>query len=299
MKILISDTDSGHSDLVEQAFLAGYNAYGTFAGTIEKRIEDLSVSLSYAQANSFEIVIRSITGMSSSITLALTRYPGVQVIMPAGSNNFQQIYNSGGNLPNIIVTGAGDTENETGYDIEFFAPDIITTEPDLSSFSNAYIAGQLAYIADTLTVNLWTARYLARIAGNEWTAENGYGLINVAEAIAAYDTEINYNSLDPYIPRIGTTPVLNSSKISTDINLFFSVSNAALYEIWKAVNSDNFTLLEETAETSYTDEVLSSGTYKYKVRGKFDNAYGEEEISDYSTVAEIKQMIQREILLNV
>lgn len=282
MKILISDTDSNHANSVEQAFLSGYQNYGQFNGEITIRLESASASLSYAYSNDYKIVIRSTTGLQSTIPLALGVYPDVQMVMPAGSNTFTQVFDSVGELPNIIVTGAGDSNNETGYDIEFFAPDIITGEPDYSSFSNGYIAGQLAYIADTLNVNLWTARYLARQAGSTYNNQDGYGIIDVPTAISLYDSEINYDELDPF-QLFGSISTLNFERGDKRVLLTWgSVFKATNYNVYKSINGGNFVLLNSVSGTSYLDVNLSYGNYKYKIK-----ANNQTEETEYSNIVEI------------
>jgi len=129
----------------------------------------------------------------------LLKYPDVQCFIPAGSNSHYQIYDSGGDLPVIVVTGAGDTENETAWDIEFFAPDPLTPEPaDASSYSNPYIAGQIMKIMDTLDCTMWEARHRARMTSSRadnWDAVDGFGLIDVSAALV-YSGEI---PADPYV----------------------------------------------------------------------------------------------------
>jgi len=284
MKILISDIDANHSNLVEQAFLLGYNAYGVFTGTIEKRIESLSTSMAYAAANGFEIVIRSTTGMTSNISLAAGYYPDVVLFMPAGTNDYIQIYDSdeGTDENKIIVTGAGDDANETGYDVEFFAPDPITIEPDLSSFSNAYIAGQFAYLADTLDVSLHIARLLFRYVSQGYTNQNGYGKCLIPEAIDYYENAT--------IEHIGEVGAITASLYDEDNFLLTiePITNADTYQIFQSVNGGVF----ESITTPIIDLQGSSsgyGIFKFKYKGYFDNTLGIEE-SEFSEEVTISRL---------
>jgi hypothetical protein len=235
-----------------------------------------------------QLYIKSYTGMSGMIAEALASYPDIVTFMPAGSNTpNDHVYNSNGILPNIIVTGAGITSNLTGYDIEFYSHDSIDNDsPDLSSFSNGYIAGVLTYITNYLNVNIWTARYLLRVAlGNSWTPQNGYGKVTpqIAEtAMGLYNPLTDYNALDPFIARLGTIGTITGVKTDQNVVLTLSpVTNATSYEIRK-----NGVLLAVQSGLTYTDALTASSVYDY--RGKFTNIYGEVEYSEYSDSIEIK-----------
>lgn len=181
-RVIISDDagDDTHRENTRLAFIAGYEcAGGTWQDSIWVYNNTLQNALIQGSNLSTEIVIRSTTGLTSYIALAESYAPDIMTFMPAGSNSHIQVYNSGGVLPDLIVTGAGDLVNETGYDVEFYSLDPITNEPDLSSFSNAYIAGMMMYLADTLNVSLWQIRDTLRTRlGNTWSLENGYGLVS-------------------------------------------------------------------------------------------------------------------------
>ena len=162
-----------------------------------------ALGIADALSEGCQLYIKSYAGMSWTIAEALASYPDITTFMPAGSNtpNYH-VYDSNGILPNIIVTGAGNTSNNVGYDIEFYGHDPYNNDT-ASSFSNGYIAGVMTYIANYLNVNIWTTRYLLRTAlGNTWNSQNGYGKVTpaIAEiAIGLYDPQIDYNALDPFI----------------------------------------------------------------------------------------------------
>ena len=228
-----------------------------------------SATIAEASASGCQFYIKSYTGMSSLIATALLSYPDIQTIMPAGSNTpGDHIYDSGGNLPNIIVTGAGDNANETGYDVEFFSNDPITLETtptdeqDLSSFSNGYIAGQLACIINTLQCSVWEARYRSRmtssLSGN-WVNTNGYGKINVASAIA-YTGSISY---DPYSYSFGIIDSLSSNKLNkTSYEITIpNIEFAESYQLYK----DSVLYNTYSSTTSVVESITSSNNYKYKV----------------------------------
>lgn len=188
--------DEEHAAYCKTSFIDGYeSAGGTWTDSIQIQYDKtLDYSFQSADTNGVDLIIRSYTNAQSYVSTANTYYP-VYLFFPAGSNTHTQVYNTSGNLPSMVLTGAGTTSNLTGYDIEFYGIDPIFG--NLSSYSNAYIAGQLLYIADQLGVDLWTARYLAR-ESRTWTAENGYGSINIANAISSYDSQIDYSQFDIY-----------------------------------------------------------------------------------------------------
>lgn len=201
-RVIISDNagQEAHAEAIKSAFIQGYeSAGGTWSDSIQIQYNwSIENSFKSADTNGVDLIIRSYTGMVSYVSLANTYYP-VTLFYPAGSNDYTQVYNSQGNLPSIVVTGAGDLANETGYDIEFYSPDPITTEPDLSSYSNGYIAGQLLFIADSLSVPLFVARQLAIEVGDILSDENGYGTVKIIDAINAYNPQTDYYTLDNYL----------------------------------------------------------------------------------------------------
>lgn len=187
VEVFISDVELGdHANYVRNSMIYGFGESiessdftieaGTFSETIASAIS-LGIS----------IFVRSTTNMANHINEAQSHYPGIQCFMPAGSNDHIQIFDSGGNLPSIIVAGGGDIENETGYDIEFFDVDPFTPEPrDWSSFANGVIAGKILKIKAALNCSFWEARYRARQTASGsgvWNNVNGYGVINVEAAI--------------------------------------------------------------------------------------------------------------------
>ena len=197
MKVLISDTDSTHAASVLSAMESGYGASLTGEYIIRTDL-GLAAHMAYAQANGISLVVRSTTGCSTYVSTAAYYYSDVQLIMPLGSNSAIEIA-SPATVPVMVTTGAGDSENETGYGpgLEFFAPDPITLEPDASSYSNGYIAGQLLAIKEGRGSSWWSARYAARKTASgsgSRTDADGYGLIDASAAIA-YSGGI---ATDPY-----------------------------------------------------------------------------------------------------
>ena len=187
MKVLISDTDSTHAASVLSAMESGYGASLTGEYIIKTDL-GLSADMDYAQRNGISLVVRSTTGCSMFVMLAAYYYTDVQLVMPLGSNSSVEI-ETPATVPVMVTTGAGDSANETAYGpgLEFFAPDPITLEPDASSYSNGYIAGQLLAIKEGRGGSWWNARYAARKTASgsgSRTDADGYGLIDTSAAIA-------------------------------------------------------------------------------------------------------------------
>ncbi len=187
--ILISGFGGQHDLDVKQSFLLGYSNYdsSSFSGNVDL-FNDYAISSSFTHAenNNYDIIIRSTTGLSSYISIA-NQHPTVELIMPSGSNNHIETFT--GNLDDcpIIATGAGLTSNVTGYQIDFYSIDPISSE-NLSSFANGYIAGQIAFISDYLGISIDEARSLARESGSKggiYDYHNGYGRIIINDAIAS------------------------------------------------------------------------------------------------------------------
>jgi hypothetical protein len=187
--VLISGFGGQHDLDVKQAFLLGYTSYdsSSFSGNVDLFFDyGISSSFNHAENNNYDIIIRSTTGLSSFISVA-NQHPNVELIMPSGSNNHIETFN--GNMEDcpIIATGAGVTSNVTGYQIDFYSIDPISTG-NLSSFSNGYTAGQIVFISDYLGISIDEARTRARECGSNggiYDYRNGYGRIIIEDAIAA------------------------------------------------------------------------------------------------------------------
>ncbi len=187
--ILISGFGGQHDLDVKQAFLLGYSNYdsSSFIGNVDLFYDyAISSSFTHAENNNYDIIIRSTTGLSSYISIA-NQHPTVELIMPSGSNNHIETFT--GNLDDcpIIATGAGLTSNVTGYQIDFYSIDPISSD-NLASFANGYIAGQIAFISDYLGISIDEARSLARESGSNggiYDYHNGYGRIIINDAIAS------------------------------------------------------------------------------------------------------------------
>ena len=179
-KVIISGYGGQHDLDVKTAFLIGYASYNNtpFTGEVILYSNTLQLSFDYAVANDYDLIIRSTSGLSTGLRLA-PDYPTVELVMPAGSNTFTQVFFGDVITSPVVITGAGVDSNLTGYKLEFYGIDPVT-ELNYSSFSNGYIAGQLAFISNTLNVSFDSARALARVKGSEngvLDFYNGFGEI--------------------------------------------------------------------------------------------------------------------------
>lgn len=179
-KVIISGYGGQHDLDVKASFLLGYASYNntSFTGEVILYSNTLQSSYDFAVANNYDLIIRSTSGLSTGLRLA-PDYPSVELVMPAGSNLYTQVFFGDVLTSPVVITGAGVDSNLTGYQLEFYGIDPVTSL-NYSSFSNGYIAGQLAFISNTLNVSFDSARVLARLKGSEnGTLDfyNGFGKI--------------------------------------------------------------------------------------------------------------------------
>ena len=184
-----------HDLAVANAFIAGYNSYGIWDDTLDM----VSTSINSAYTSGYDLYIKSYTGATSHFSEADQTWNsgnGMLVVMPLGSNTYAHMLQSDSLMSTLVLVGAGNDSNQTAYSIEFFGPDAYGNTWPASSFSAGYIAGQLAFIRDSLGCSWWEARYRARATASSvpWSYKNGFGKINVLAAI-------NYSGAikdDPY-----------------------------------------------------------------------------------------------------
>ena len=193
-KVLISGWGGQHDIDVQTAFHLGYESYdGTeFQGEVLVYPNSLQNSFIYADQNGYEMIIRSTTGLMTGMIIA-PDYPDIKLVMPSGSNNFVQTYSGDVMTSPVIITGAGIDSNVTGYKVEFFSEDPITTE-NLSSFSNGFIAGQLAFISNTLACSIDSSKCLARDTGSEdgeFDPFSGFGKIITENVLSPFPVELS------------------------------------------------------------------------------------------------------------
>ena len=185
-KVIISGYGGQHDLDVKTAFLIGYGSYNNtpYTGEVILYTNTLQTSYEYAVANDYDLIIRSTSGLSTGLRLA-PDYPTVELVMPAGSNTFTQVFYGNVITSPVVITGAGVDSNQTGYQLEFYSIDPITSV-NFSSYSNGYVAGQLAFIANTLNCSFDSARALARAKGSEngvLNFYNGFGEVQPGNII--------------------------------------------------------------------------------------------------------------------
>jgi len=280
-KVLVSgEVGFEQHDLdVATAFLIGYGSYDStpFPGTIDVYSYNLETSFIYADVNSYNLIVRSYEGLSDAIITAAD-YPSIKLVMPSGSNIFEETFTGDVINSPVIITGAGVDSNVTGYQIEFYSVDPITPDT-LSSFANGYIAGQLSFIANKRGCSFDDARMLARKNSSSngiFDYYNGFGAINIGMAI----NDPLPVELSSFSASVKGSRVLLEWKTETEINdLGFNIerSSAVTKTRWKTIgfvkgngNSNS------TKYYHYTDTGIDKpGVYNYRLKqinndGSFD-----------------------------
>jgi len=207
IRILIWDTLIPHANNIITAISTGYGSDISSQCLIVPSDPFVSASLN----NDIIAIVRSYSGWQSNVSQSLGVYPNTLTLFPVGSNNFELVsITQESQIPPIVLTGAGDVgyedKNNTGYGIEFWDSDLtLSSTSDESSYSTGIILGKLLKIKDTLNCSWWEARYRARKTAvrnesnrvtSEWDLYNGYGIINVIDAINYNDEIIS----DPFLP---------------------------------------------------------------------------------------------------
>jgi len=189
MKILISDTDSGHAN----SLVPYIEAYHDTAD-ITIRIEDLSASVTYAIANDFPIICRAITGLSDSRISGAGMDAwagGVGIVHAHGANT--HTYQADPSAVGVIcAVGHGDGTpgnfGSYGPGLEFFA------EENTQSETTAMLTGMIAELMTQR--NEWdfhAARQALRQTASNWSFgdpedgrvdDGGWGLVDFAAAQA-------------------------------------------------------------------------------------------------------------------
>lgn len=218
-KVIISGYGGQHDLDVKTSFLLGYASYNNTSFTDEVILysNTLQSSYDYAVANNYDLIIRSTSGLSTGLRLA-PDYPSVELVMPAGSNVYTQVFYGDVITSPVVITGAGEDSNMTGYQLEFYSIDPIT-ETNASSFANGYIAGQLAFISNTLNVSFDSARALARAKGSEngmLDFYNGFGEVQPENII----TDPLPVELTSFVAKIVGKSIILNWQTATEINNF-------------------------------------------------------------------------------
>ena len=270
-KVIISGYGGQHDLDVKNAFLIGYASYDNtpYAGEVILYSNTLQTSFNYAVANNYDLIIRSTSGLSTGLRLA-PDYPTVELVMPAGSNVYTQVFFGDVLTSPVVITGAGEDSNQTGYKLEFYSEDPITGT-SLSSYANGFVAGQLAYIANTINVSFDSARTLARLKGTEngeWDFYNGFGEVQPGIIL----TDPLPVELTSFTAKLIGKNVRLSWQTSTEINNFG-------FEVERFENSDwvkigfvngNGNSNSPKDYSFIDDKVKTDGTIKYRLK-QIDN----------------------------
>ena len=282
-KVIISGYGGQHDLDVKNAFLIGYASYDNtpYAGEVILYSNTLQTSFNYAVENNYDLIIRSTSGLSTGLRLA-PDYPTVELVMPAGSNVYTQVFFGDVLTSPVVITGAGEDSNQTGYKLEFYSEDPITGT-SLSSYANGFVAGQLAYIANTINVSFDSARTLARLKGTEngeWDFYNGFGEVQPGIIL----TDPLPVELTSFTAKLIGKNVRLSWQTSTEINNFG-------FEVERFENSDwvkigfvngNGNSNSPKDYSFIDDKVKTDGTIKYRLK-QIDND-GQFEYSDVISV---------------
>jgi len=231
-KVIISGWGGQHDLDVKNSFYFGYSSYDSteFLGEVILYSQSLQNSFEYAEQNDYNLIIRSAIGLASGILIA-PDYPSIKLFMPSGSNSFVQAFS--GDLINspVIVTGAGLDSNVTGYKLDFYSVDSIT-EGNASSFSNGYVAGQLAFIANSLQCSLDSARVLARSTGSEnglFDHYSGFGRI-IIENILTDPLPVELSS---FTAKVFNNDILLNWQTETEVNNYgFDIERRVCNKDW-------------------------------------------------------------------
>ena len=240
-KVIISGYGGQHDIDVKNAFLIGYSSYDQtpFSGDVILYSNTLQSSFNFAVANDYDLIIRSTSGLSTGLRLA-PDYPSIELVMPAGSNVYTQVFFGDVITSPVVITGAGEDSNQTGYKLEFYGIDPISTT-NASSFSNGYIAGQIAFISNTLDVSFDSARTLSRAKGTEngnWDFYNGFGEVQ-PQYIVTNPLPVELSSFTAKV--IGKSIRLNWQTMSEINNFGFDIERASTLPLqsWEKIGFVN------------------------------------------------------------
>jgi hypothetical protein len=179
----------------------------SLSGNIITHQSTIGDCVSFAIANSYNVIIRSYIGVwSYKLEWDVAYANNIQVVHAHGSNSHILLSTPPYIVQSAICCGGGVTANERsyGYGLEFF--DYGTTGDTEESWSTAVVAGKLCNILDGVSGTMVNARYRAQMTGSSnqiWNINDGYGLINVSAAINYYTIpesppRMNRITLSPY-----------------------------------------------------------------------------------------------------
>lgn len=287
-KVIVSGYGGQHDLDVKTAFLIGYSSYNNaqFLGEVILYSNTLQSSFDFAIANDYDLIIRSTTGLSTGLRLA-PNYPTVKLVMPAGSNDFVQVFFGDVITSPVIITGAGIDSNQTGYKVEFYSIDPITNY-NYSSYSNGYIAGQLAFVSNTLNCSFDSARVLARNNGSEngiIDFYDGFGEI-YPEKIITTPLPVELTSFTASL--VNQNILLNWQTVTEVNNYGFEVERKSnvkgeMSDVWGKIGFVNGNGNSNSPKSySYEDNNLTPGKYSYRLK-QIDN----DGKYEYSNIIEI------------
>lgn len=274
--------DATHDGYVYNEFLLAYPTFDTNNAVHRDFAIISSATFDSAVANGCKIIVRSTIGASGILETAKKYYPDILLIMPTGVYPLTNLWS--GDLPCIVLTGAGEETNMTSYKVEFWDNYQVATCPPeyvwCPSYSNGVVAAKLTAIRDYAIANnldssLWAVRWNARQWGSYFidymvaSAQDGYGMIYYEGAIEHYSSPPQ----DPYTAIDSVSiPIVNPDKDK----IYFQVTasqNARGYQIIK-----NGIIIDATTSTIYTDNTVSrtnSSTpiiYQYRILGAEGNS---------------------------
>jgi len=284
-KVLISGENTAHDTDVKNSFMIGYASFdGTqYTGQIDIHADYIPLyAIRYAHNNGYQIAVRSYTGLNPAVDDTARCYPDVQLYMPAGSNNFEYICNLNMSNNAVVVTGAGKDTLVTGYPVEFYSIDPITTA-NASSFSNGYIAGQIAYIANHYGLSLAQARTVARNNSIKYQGPQFvvYGKLNESAGISLLPVE-----LTSFAGKYQQKNIHLSWSTATEVsNLGFDIERSTDKTKWQKIGFVNGHGNSNSPKNySFVDISVVENNYFYRLKqidtdGKFE----------YSKVIEISK----------
>lgn len=259
MRVWVSDAEEGgeHGTNVKSAISTGYGSDISdeinLVEAAEYSVAQVKADMLLAYNAGYELFVSSAYGGNYFLTEAKSYYPSMLCVFPNGTNHHES--NGSYTIPEIaVIAGAGDSNNETGYPIEFFDNDPISDPNDYSSFSNGAIAGKLLKIKDGRgshwTDALQSARATASL--NSLDNEDGYGIIDIDSAVA-YTGDIGLT--------VGDITASRTSGMSVSLTLD-RVIDATNYAIYR----DSVLISTQTGLT-YTDTLPDYGVYEYTYKG--------------------------------
>lgn len=279
IEIVIVDPDdspSGHGAQIRSEILIG--AEQDISDKIEIYTGGFYAGMQHAHDIGAFLVVRSYTGLTSTIQEALSHKDHFILLMPLGSNLSQEL-SLPTSLPPILSSGAGDSLNRTGYGEGLWCWDtelsggLSTWE---SSYSNGRIAGKLWKIITTLSLqnDLWQAWDRAmKSTGLSWNKNNGYGKIVTADAISYA------GAISSYPFPLGSVPLLlgNNSGLTASLS-WAAVANAARYIVEKNVGAGWVEVSSQTG-TSASIAMVSGVETQFRIKATQD-----EDQTEYSNI---------------